>query len=206
MRKTWPRLAAVVVAMLATGALALSMPPDVKLGKLLRFVTFHGASTWVNMMLFTLLGAVAVVYLVRRREGVGRWESAVRYVALPLWMVNTGLGMVSSELSWGAVNWSEPRLRASFYILIAAAVVLVAQHLVDRLAVTAALDAVFVGAFWALLLSAPNLMHPDNPVLHSGWEVKGPFIGMVACWAVAMGLIVWMLRDAIVAWHASAAE
>ncbi|TLM80519.1 MAG: hypothetical protein FDZ70_00430, partial [Actinobacteria bacterium] len=112
MRTPWPKVAAALAFMLATGGLALSVPIDSKLGRLVRFVTFHGASTWVNMAMFTLLGIVGLVYLVRRREGALRWGAALRYVALPLWMVNTGLGVLSSKLAWGAINWSEPRLQA----------------------------------------------------------------------------------------------
>lgn len=204
MRNTMLKFAGAAAFMLATGALALSVPLDVKLGKLVQFVTFHGASTWVNMMLFTVAGLIAIVFLLTRREGVYRTASAVRYVGLPLWLVNTSLGVVSSQLAWGGINWSEPRLQASFWILIAAAVVLAADFIVDRMPVAAALDALFAAAFWGLILSAPNLMHPDNPVLNSGWDVKGPFFGMVACWAVAMGLIAWGVRDRLVAWHASA--
>ncbi len=190
--------AAVAAAVASTGALALAMPEEQSLGKLVRLVTFHGASTWVNMAMFTLIGlagAVSVVLLARRPsgkrgEGLGarvyRWEAALRWVAMSLWLANTVLGMVSSKLAWGAVNWSEPRMQASFWILIGAAIVVIVDAVVDHWTVSAALDAAFACGFWALLLTSPNLMHPDNPVLNSGWDIKAPFFGMVLAWGLAM--------------------
>lgn len=181
----------------ATGAFALSMPEEQKLGALVRFVTFHGASTWVNMALFTAVGVLAAVFLASGVAGAGRWGAGVRYVAFPLWVVNTGLGMLSSKLAWGAVNWSEPRLQASFWILIGAAAVVVVDVAIDRPRIAAAADVALVVAFWALLLSSPNLMHPDNPVLNSGWDVKAPFFGMVAAWGAAMACAAGLVRGSL---------
>lgn len=189
------RLAGAAAALMAaTAAFAFSMPEEQRLGALVRLVTFHGASTWVNMMLFTVAGVLAVAFLATDAASIGRWGAGVRYVALPLWLANTGLGILSSKLAWGAVNWTEPRLQASFWILIGAAVVLVIDVAVDRPRIAAVADVVLVVAFWALLLSAPNLMHPDNPVLNSGWDVKAPFLGMVVAWGGAMACAAGVVR------------
>ena len=37
-------------------------------------------------------------------------------------------------------------------------------------------------------------LHPDNPVLNSGWDIKGPFFGIVACLLVASIAIAWLVR------------
>lgn len=189
-----PLAIAVLVGM--TGVLALAMPEERSLGALVRFVTFHGASTWVNMALFTVVGGLGLLTVVLGGARMLAWEAGLRYTAFALWLINTVLGMFSSKLAWGAVNWSEPRLQASFWILIGAAAVSIVDVVVDRSRVSSALDVAFAVGFWALLLTSPNLMHPDNPVLNSGWDVKAPFFGMVLTWGLAMVAAAALVRRA----------
>lgn len=204
-RRMWFAAGTVALAASAIG-LALSMPKEAQLGATIRFVTFHGASTWVSMALFTIVGAFGLAYLLLRRADVSRWEAALRYVAMPLWLFNTVLGMISSKLAWGGVNWSEPRLQASFWILIAAAVVLVIDVMADRPMVSAAADLLLAIGFWTLLLSSPNLMHPDNPVLNSGSDIQVPFFGMVATWGGAMACVAAVIRTFLHAHARGAAD
>lgn len=164
---------------LAAGAVLLT-PPDQKLGGMVRFVMYHGASTWVNMLTFTIAGALGLATLAGR-ERARAYGEAFRWVALPHWVVNTILGLISMRLIWGGILWNEPRLMMTFGILAGALLVLAAQFLLDSPKVPAALDAVLAAALWFLVLVLPNLFHPDSPVFNSENRVYiATFFGMVA--------------------------
>ncbi|TDB37708.1 MAG: hypothetical protein D9V44_06515 [Actinobacteria bacterium] len=174
----------IVVAVLACVAAVLLTPPDEKLGAMVRFVMFHGASTWVNMATFTLAGGFGIAFLLGK-GGAGRWGEALRWVSLPLWTINSILGLLSMQLIWGGILWTEPRLAMTFGVLAGALAIFAVQMLADAPKVTAALDAVLAAALWALVLILPNLFHPDSPVFQSGnWAFIGGFLGMVASIAV----------------------
>lgn len=185
--------AAIAIAAAGCTVSILSIPPDARLGTMVRFVMFHGASTWVNMGTFTLAGIFGIAYVL----GVGgalRWAEALRWFSLPLWAVNTVLGIVSMQLLWGGILWNEPRLLMTFGILAAAIVILALQLVFDQPRVPAALDALLAGALWYLVLVLPNLFHPDSPVFSSGDPayIVG-FFGMVGSIAVAALAVVIMV-------------
>lgn len=173
-------IALIPLAAIACAISLLSIPPDERLGTMVRFVMFHGASTWVNMGTFTLAGLCGLV------KGAGRWGEAFRWFSLPLWAVNTILGILSMQLLWGGILWDEPRLLMSFGLLVGSAVILAMQLIFDKPKVPAVLDAVLAGSLWYLVLVLPNLFHPDSPVFNSEnvAYIYG-FIGMVGSLAVA---------------------
>ncbi len=60
-------------------------------------------------------------------------------------------------------------------------------------------DIVFVALATVLLSDifldpAKRALHPDSPVLNSGWEIKGPFFGIVAAWLACMLIGAWLIR------------
>jgi len=171
--------ATVAVLAVIAGVLVALIPPDQKLGGMVRLVMFHGASTWVNMATFTFAGILGIAFI----AGVGRvhrWGEAFRWISLPLWTINTGLGLLSMKLIWGGILWDEPRLWMTFGLLAASIVVVALQLVFDLPKFTAVLDAVLASGLWALVLLLPNLFHPDSPVFSSGnWGFIGPFLGIV---------------------------
>jgi len=173
-------LYAALAAFAAVAAiLVAAIPPDEKLGGMVRLVMFHGASTWVNMATFTLAGALGIAYIAGA-SGMRRWGEAFRWISLPLWSINTVLGLLSMKLIWGGILWDEPRLWMTFGLLGAALFVLALQLVFDIPRLTAVLDALLAISLWALVLLLPNLFHPDSPVFSSGnWAFIGPFLGIV---------------------------
>jgi len=177
-------IALVPLAVAACAVSILSIPPDARLGTTVRFVMFHGASTWVNMATFTLAGLAGVGYLLGM-QALLRWGQALRWFSLPLWVVNTVLGVLSMQWIWGGILWREPRLLMTFGLLAAAVIILAIQLIVESPKVPAALDAVLAAALWFLVLVLPNLFHPDSPVFSSenAAYIIG-FFGMVGSIAV----------------------
>lgn len=188
----------VLVALIPLSAIACALavaaiPPDARLGTMVRFVMFHGASTWVNMGTFTLAGVCGLAF-VFGAAGLGRWGEAFRWVSLPLWAVNTVLGILSMQLIWGGILWNEPRLLMTFGLLAASVVILAIQLIFDHPKVPAVLDAVLAASLWILVLTLPNLFHPDSPVFSSENTVYiYAFLGMVVSISVGVLAIVTLI-------------
>lgn len=179
-------MAAAIVGLLAVaGYLTFTMPPVLQLGTLVRLVIFHGASTWVNIIIFTLAGIGGALYLITRRNPAYRFAAAFRYLAAPWWIVNTALGMTSSRLAWNSINLAEPRLQATFWIMLAVGIVLAVDFAFGKRLISAVADVAMAGAVWVLILGARNDIHPESPVMNSGPEIQIPFFGIVGSLLIA---------------------
>ena len=204
-------LAAIGVAavfVVAAIGLTASIPVERVLGTRIYLPIFHGASTWVNIMLFVVMGAFAVAHLATKRVGLYAWEVGFRAIAAPLWLLNTGLGLMAALRTWDftgsqqsplAAAVKDPRLSAQFWLLMCLILVMLLLLLLDRLWQKSLADLGYV-ALMAVLLGDVLLnptkaaLHPDNPVLNSGWDIKGPFFGVVACLVVATVVVAWLVR------------
>ena len=201
-------VAAGVVALAALVAYLVSTIPAVEgLGTKVKLPLFHGASTWVDLMLFVLMGIAAIAYLATRRDAIYAWEVGLRAIAAPLWLVNSVLGLVAALNTWDFTGSKEsplssvmqdPRLVAQMVILFGVAMLLLLDWLVlDSRAHKAIADLVFVSAGVVLLSDifldpAKRALHPDSPVLNSGLEIKGPFFGMVLSIFGICLLVAWL--------------
>ena len=189
-------------------ALTRSIPVERVLGTKIYLPIYHGASTWVDIMLFVIMGAFAVAYLITRRDGMYAWEVGFRSVAAPLWLVNTGLGLIAALGTWDftgsqsspfAEAIKDPRLSAQFWLLVCLVLVLALLLLLDKLWQKSVADLGYLAVMAVLLgdvLFNPTkrALHPDNPVLNSGWDIKGPFFGIVACLLIAGVIVAWLIR------------
>jgi hypothetical protein len=201
--KTLAGVSALVLLGVLTAVLVYQIPVEAVLGTGIKLPIFHGASTWVNLATFTLMGLTAVAYMLTRRDGVYAWETGLRAVSAPLWLINSALGFISALNTWDftgsqtspfTMAMQDPRLRAQFWLLIAVGVLLIVQLLLDRRLYKAVADGVFVVVMWVLLADvfidpAKRALHPDSPVLNSGSDIQLPFFGIVAS-LLAMALII----------------
>lgn len=178
-------LAGIVVLLGIAAWLTWTMPPVLQLGTLVRLVILHGASTWVNMAAFTLAGLAGLAYVVTRRDPLHRIGAGFRYIAVPWWILNTALGLLSSRLAWNSINLAEPRLQATFWIMLAAGIVLAVDFGFGRSLWSSLADVAMAGVLWTLILGARNFVHPDNPVMNSGLDIQVPFFGIVGTLFVA---------------------
>jgi hypothetical protein len=199
----------IVVVLAAVTAYLLSTIPAVKgLGDKVRLPLFHGASTWVDLMLFVLMGIAAVAYLATRRDGVYATEVGLRAIAAPLWLVNSVLGLVAALKTWDfsaskesplSAVMQDPRLIAQMLLLLGVAILLLLDWLVLEKRVHKAIADVLFVAVGVVLLSdifldpAKRALHPDSPVLNSGLEIKGPFFGIVASLFLMMLALSWLV-------------
>ncbi|MBU4557425.1 MAG: hypothetical protein KJ747_11200 [Actinobacteria bacterium] len=188
------------------------IPPVEGLGSKVRLPMFHGGSTWVNMAAFTLMGLFALGYLVWGKRDLYRWGAGFRYVAAPLWLSNTILGVVAAIGTWDftgsqqspfVVMQADPRLMTQFILLISLVALLLIDRIVESDHLRAFGDVVFAVLMWVLLYlrvfanAEARALHPDNPVLNSAIEIQAPFFGIVGCLLVAACLFAWLIRDGI---------
>lgn len=183
-------IALIPVAAVASAVAVMSIPPDARLGSLVRLAMFHGASTWVNMGTFLLAGLAGIAFVAGVKSTLP-WGQALRWVSLALWIVNTVLGILSMKLNWGGILWNEPRLLMTFGILAGSLIVVAMQFMFDSPKVPALLDVVLAAALWYLVFVLPDLFHPDNPVFASeNPAYRNGFFGMVASIGVLIGSVV----------------
>jgi hypothetical protein len=198
-----------VAALSALVAYLLYTIPAVKgLGDKVKLPLFHGASTWVDLMLFVFMGIAAIAYLITRRDSIYAWEVGLRAIAAPLWLVNSVLGLIAALNTWDFTGSKEsplsavmqdPRLIAQMIILLCVAILLLLVWLVlDKRTHKAIADLVFVAIGVALLSNifldpAKRALHPDSPVLNSGFEIKGPFFGIVLSILGITLLLSWLV-------------
>ena len=187
--------AAIVVLGAAVAWLLMSIPPVVGLGNRVKLPLFHGGATWVNLMIFTLMGVAGVIYLITRSERVWAWEVGFRIIAAPMWLASSILGFIAAASTWDfsaskesvlAIIPQDPRLSAQAILLAGVAILLLADWLIlEERWHKAIADIVFVVVMWASLANVfldpvKRALHPDSPVMNSGWEIRGPFFAMVA--------------------------
>jgi hypothetical protein len=196
-----------VVALLAAFFFAASFPAVEGLGAKVRLPVFHGAMTWVNLAAFALLGLSAIAYLVTRREGIYRWEEGLRWVAIPMWVLGSVLGLLAALNTWDftgsksspmSLVMADPRLTAQFWILLAGLALLAFGAMIDDKWMLSALDVGFVVIAWAVLLRAilgpGRALHPDSPVMNSDEiMIKLLFLGIVASLGVATLTAAWLI-------------
>lgn len=196
-----------VVALVAAFFFAASFPAVEGLGTKVRLPVFHGAMTWVNLAAFALLGLSAIAYLVTRRLSIYRWEEGLRWVAIPMWVLGSVLGLLAALNTWDftgskaspmSLVMADPRLTAQFWILLAGLALLAFGAMIDDKWLLSALDLGFVVVAWAVLLRAiigpGRALHPDSPVMNSDEiMIKVLFLGIVASLAVASLTAAWLI-------------
>lgn len=172
-------VAVMALSVVASAVLVAAVPVEVRLGQLLKLVLFHGASTWVDLLAFTVQMLLGAAFLVMGGPLLYSWARTLRYIAPVWWAANTLMGIVSMRLAWGGFVWSEPRMRMTLWILVASFALLGLDQFLERRRLLAAGDVAMGVLLWSLVLTSAKVMHPDSPVFASGGLMIGLFIGMV---------------------------
>lgn len=208
--------ALIVAGLIGAAVCVMSFPEVEGLGSKVRLPVFHGAMTWVNLAAFTLMGLAAVGSVLTRRPALYRIEEALRWIAVPMWLAGSGMGLFAALQTWDftgskaspmEVVSADPRLMAQFWIMLAALGIVAIGLLIDEDVWRSAIDVVFVFFMWMVLMRAVlgpgRALHPDSPVMNSEEiMIKLLFFGMVAFMGLATLAGAW----AIVRWRGSRAE
>lgn len=197
-------------AMVACAVFVAAFPAVEGLGNKVKLPVFHGAMTWVNLAVFSIMGLVAIVYVFSRNDRLYRWEEALRWVGVSMWVLGSVLGFLSAMNTWdftGAKSMSridiitaDPRLMAQVWIVLAGLALVAAGLLLEDKLWLATFDVGFVIVMWMLLLRAllgpARALHPDSPVLNSEeLGIKLLFFGMVGALALGAFAIASVVRE-----------
>jgi hypothetical protein len=208
LRKALP-VAMLVSGLVGAALFTLNFPAVQGLGNKVRLPVFHGALTWVNLAAFTVLALLGLAYLVLQRDNIYRWEEAVRFISVPIWVVGSGLGLLAALGTWDftgskssplAVAGADPRLVAQAWIMLAGLALLALGLLIEERRWLAVGDTLFVAIAWAVIMRAVlgpgRALHPDSPVLNSDEIIiKLLFFGIVLSLGVAVAGAAWWVRD-----------
>lgn len=186
-------LAAVLLLLLA--AWLILAPAESRLGQVVKLVYVHGALVMVGLGLFTAAGGLGLVALVARRPVWYRAVRAAALAALIVWALYALSSMAVTGLTWGQiVAWSEPRVRASAFILLAAVVLAGVSRLVNEPPFTAAVSVVMGIVPWVLVRQAEAIRHPLDPIGGSGSAEIQVYYWLIVATIAALAavLVAWL--------------
>jgi hypothetical protein len=172
-------------------ALAWAAPNDVTLAGTSKVVYIHGALVWTSLLTLTTAGVVGfaalAVMFIKRDNMLHAWTLALGRTGLLFWAAYIPVSMLASQMAWNAVFLAEPRYTTAFRVLAIGVIVQVIILLVNRPVVSSALHLVQAVTLWALLLTTPSILHPDNPILRSVPSIQF-FFGLIvlACGVAAL--------------------
>lgn len=193
--------AGLVVSLVA----AFLAPQDVELGAWVRLVIWHGMLKWACIVGIFGMGAIAVAYLVTRKDRLFDWGRALQVALLPLWVVAVIIGVVSAYLVWNALNLTERRMIMSVAYTVVAAVALMLSLFWDNRRVGAAGQivtalAMAAGLAWINFGGKGDDVHPSGAVIASpniAFRMYA-FAMMGGCLAAVLSLAVpvkrWLAR------------
>ncbi len=183
----------VSLVILAAAALLLAWaaPNDVTLAGTSKVVYIHGALVWTSMLTLTAAGVLGLAALaamfIKQDNMLHAWTLALGRTGLLFWAAYIPVSMLASRMAWNAVFLAEPRYATAFRVLAVGIIVQVIILLVNRLVVSSALHVVQAAILWALLLTTPSILHPNNPILRSAPSIQF-FFGLIvlACGVAAL--------------------
>ena len=180
-----------VVLAAAALLLAWAAPNDVTLAGTSKVVYIHGALVWTSMLTLTAAGVVGlaalVVMFIKWDNMLHAWALALGRTGLLFWAAYIPVSMLASRMAWNAVFLAEPRYTTAFRVLAVGIIVQVIILLVNRPAISGGLHMAQAVILWALLLTTPSILHPNNPILRSVPSIQF-FFGLIvlACGVAAL--------------------
>ena len=156
-------------------------PVERQLGDGVKVVLVHVSLIWVGTAAMILSGACAIAALLGFSKAA-RWARISGLLGVVIYALGIGMSMIAALVNWGGINWTEPRLRASFRFLAVAAIVYALGGLKEKL--RAGLW-VLLTIFFVWTLLTPELqMHPGRAIKNA--EVLGIQLAF-AGWVVLIG-------------------
>ena len=157
----------VAFAVIVSVVLAWLSPAEATLGQAVKLVYMHAALMWVAFGLLTLGAILGLLFLVLKRRSLSAWSYGSTATAMALLLTTGLLASLTAQITWGGMNWSEPRLLMLGEILLAGLAVLVVAGLSSSAALQSATNILFAIVAWGLLLRTELVMHPDSPIFKS---------------------------------------
>ncbi len=164
------------------------IPPEARLGGVIRLVYLHAALVQVGLVAFGAAGIAGLWALADRRSGATAWSDSLQRTAVILWVLYALSSAWVTHEAWGQwVAWDEPRTRASVRILVLALAFFAISLWVRKRWFTAVANVVLGTITWILVKTAHLLRHPENPIGTSDHDSYRLLFGLLLAVAFLMG-------------------
>lgn len=163
--KNFPLVA--TIAFLLALILIWLAPAEKSLGQAVKLVFLHAAFMWVAFGLVTLQGLLSLVSLLTPQKATLIRFNALTLIASLILFLATGLlGLYTAVVTWGGVNWTEPRLFMLAEVL-ALGLIAIGLKTVLNPKLGSLVSLAFAVVVWVLVLRTELVMHPANPIFSS---------------------------------------
>ena len=153
-------VAAVVLVM-------LTAPLEQTLGINMRMIYLHGAWVWASLALFATAAILGAAWLLRLRDSLYRWMTAISRTALLFWLLYLPQSLMVMKANWGGFYFSEPRWQVPMTFAIIGVLLQIGLALINNRQLTAAAMLVYTLALFWRILSLQSVLHPDSPIQQS---------------------------------------
>lgn len=184
-----------VASLSAMAVLAAFAPREATLGSKVRLVYVHGAWVWTALLTFGAAAGSGILGLLARVPKLQRWSHAMGVVGAFFWVTYLPLSLWTMQVNWNGLYLSEPRWRIGLDFAVIALLFQAGAFIVDRMALTSALNALFFMSLIWMLARAEQVMHPPSPIFNAdGPAIPLFFVGMMAlCLFAALQMGRWLI-------------
>ncbi|NNE45668.1 MAG: hypothetical protein HKN37_03310 [Rhodothermales bacterium] len=155
----------IAVLLVVVSLLVIAIPPEARLGSIIRIVLLHGALARAGLVIFAVAGVLGIGLLIRPGDRLGSWTVATQQTAFAVWLAAALTSTVATYLSWGMfIAWAEPRTQGTAKILVLCLVLLLLVLWIKQHRFTGLVNAVLAVFAWLTVMQATSVQHPENPV------------------------------------------
>lgn len=169
--------------------LVFALPPEEKLGGVIRLVYVHAALVQVGLAAFAAAGLAGAWALLQRKPGPTAWSISLQRTAVILWVLYALSSAWVTHEAWGQwIAWDEPRTRASVRILGLCLAFFAISLWVGKPRFTSIANVVMGVITWILVKTAHLLRHPENPIGTSDHSSYRVLFVLLLCVTFLMGV------------------
>lgn len=163
------------------GALIISViaPSEKVLGKILGLIYLHIGFVLGALLLFLLSAVGAIFYLVTKKDLFRAFERNALLLGMLSWIIYIAFSMLIAYLSWGAVNWQEPRLVIAFQVVFFVALILLLRLVANEIysSILTIIGGIGSIAIWSRRW---DMLHPEAPIRFSNSiEIKAMALAVI---------------------------
>jgi hypothetical protein len=158
-----------VLSLLTTAGLTIVGPQEKSLGSNIRIVYLHGAWALTAEASLCIAAVVGLFGLLKHRETLHRWSTALGYTGLFFWLTYLPLSLWAMQANWNGLFLAEPRFRVAIIFSITGVLLQTGLTLLGRPFLTSLFNLLFFIALLISLSKTDYVMHPPpSPIFNSG--------------------------------------
>jgi hypothetical protein len=155
------------LTLVAIITLTIISPAERTLGSHVRVVYLHGAWVWTSLILLIASGIAGLLGLLIGKPSLNCWSQALGRTGIIFWITYLPLSIWAAQANWNGLFLSEPRWRMALVFALGGLILQVGLTLVDRPALTAGANLIFISMLLFSIQQAENIMHPPSPIFDS---------------------------------------